>query len=73
MKKTRKCSEYGGTEIYTTLTGARGQSINLLPNVGSFLSFPLIEVYICGQCGHYQMFLREQDLKQVRERYDRHT
>lgn len=69
MKISKKCSECGGKEIYRTSTHANGQGTNLLPSIGSLLRYATLDIYICGQCGHYQMFASEQDLEQIKQRY----
>lgn len=68
MKFTKKCSECGGTDIYTTKS-AGPAGVQLLPHIGGLLAAPQLEIYVCGGCGHHQVFVPPLYLKEVKERY----
>ena len=75
MKLTKNCPECGGTEIYKQWADASGSEpyiFNLLPLVGKFLSIASFEVFVCGDCGFYRMFVEEDWMPQIREKWSRH-
>lgn len=73
MKVTKQCSECGSHEIYTNKSLIEGQTLRLFPDLGNFFDpDPAIEVYVCGECGHYKLFLQPRTLAQVKERYKRY-
>jgi hypothetical protein len=71
VKLTKKCSECGGTEIYTSKSkGTVG--VELLPRIGGLMAVPLLEIYACGGCGHHQVFVPPLYLKEIKENYEPH-
>lgn len=76
MKKSRKCSECGGREIFWDKVDASGgYGPDLLPHVGNLFSLwkeKKFEVYVCGSCGYYQFFVADDGLPQVREKFDKY-
>ena len=65
MREANTCPECGTQEIYVTQANARGEAINLLPHIGGFFSSVKFDVYICGHCGYYRLFLPQEYLGDV--------
>jgi hypothetical protein len=66
MKKTKKCSECGGHEIYLAVIGAGGgYAPDMLPGAHPWWRGGKMEVYVCGACGHYQFFVPEEYLANI--------
>lgn len=60
MKKTKRCSECGGTDIRTTTVSSGGwDAPDLLPGAHSWGKAGQLEVYVCMACGHFQYFVPE--------------
>ncbi|BCM90163.1 hypothetical protein IAD21_02014 [Abditibacteriota bacterium] len=72
MKLTKQCSECGGREIYTTGTYRISPSNILLPRITNFTKQPRVEIYVCGNCGFHQMFIEQETLQKVKEKYKRY-
>jgi hypothetical protein len=76
MKRTKKCAECGGTEIYRADVGAGGgYAPDMLPGAHDWWRSGTLEVYVCGSCGHYQFFVPEDYLNRVKQskKFRRHT
>ena len=73
MKVTKQCSECGGREIYTSEGPLGGQSACLLPGITTPIKRPHVEVYVCGNCGFHQMFVKPETLEKVKEKYQRYS
>ncbi len=72
MKKTKTCPSCGSREIYRREVQARGgHGPDLLPKLGGFFRGPKFELYACGTCGCTQMFVPEELLPALREKYER--
>jgi hypothetical protein len=71
MKITKQCSECGGREIYVRNWRLEGVLGGLLPDVtGMFKADPKVEIYVCGQCGHYQLFLGPDTVAKIKEEFE---
>jgi len=69
MKHTKKCSECSGSEIYRTEVGAGGgYAPDLLPGTHPWWRSGKLEVYVCGRCGHYQLFVPEEALSEMKHK-----
>ena len=67
MKHTGKCSECHGSDIRTTTVDARGGGApDLLPGAHKWWKTPKLEVYVCCTCGHFQYFVPQEGLEEVR-------
>ena len=72
MKKTRTCPACSGREIYFRVVSARGShGPDLLPKLGGFFRGPKLDLYVCGNCGYTQLFVPEELLPSLREKYER--
>jgi ribosomal protein S27AE len=72
VRKSKNCPACGGTEMYFREVSARGShGPDLLPKVGGFFRGGKFEIYICGSCGHTQLFVPDELLPAVREKYER--
>jgi predicted nucleic-acid-binding Zn-ribbon protein len=68
MKRTRKCSECGATEIYKAEIGAGGgYAPDMLPDAHSWWRSGKLDVYVCGSCGYYQFFVPLEYLPKVKQ------
>jgi Zn ribbon nucleic-acid-binding protein len=68
MKRTKKCSECGSSEIYKAEVGAGGgHAPDMLPGAHDWWRAGKLEVYVCGWCGHYQTFVPEKHLHRVKQ------
>ena len=65
------CPHCRGTEIYHEEVVAHQGNMDLLPGIGSFLSFGRFDVYACAGCGHVQLFIQSDRLDQLRENWDK--
>ena len=67
MKLTRKCSECKGTEIYRAEVGSGGgYAPDMLPGTHAWWRSGKFEVYVCGACGHYQLFVPARALVEIK-------
>lgn len=68
MKKTKKCSECGGSKIRTTKVAAGGgYAPDLLPGSHPWWREAELEIYVCCTCGHFQYFVPTSALESVIE------
>lgn len=68
MKVTKKCSECGGGEIYRTVISAGGgHAPDMLPGAHPWWRGGKMEVYVCGKCGHYQFFVPQEHLENIKQ------
>ena len=68
MKRTKKCSECGGGEIYRAeIAAGGGYAPDMLPGAHAWWRAGKMEVYVCGSCGHYQFFVPEEYLSKVKQ------
>lgn len=68
MKRTRKCSECGGSEIYKAeISAGGGYAPDMLPGAHAWWRAGKLEAYVCGSCGHYQFFVSEEHLAKVKQ------
>jgi hypothetical protein len=66
MKRTRRCSECGASDIRTaTVSAGGGYAPDLLPGSHPWWRGGELEVYICCACGHFQFFVPENALASV--------
>lgn len=66
MKKTRRCSECGESNIRTAVVSAGGgYAPDLLPGAHAWWKTGQLEVYVCCTCGHFQYFVPEEALPRV--------
>jgi hypothetical protein len=68
VKKTGRCSECAGTDIrMTKVSAGGGYAPDLLPGAHPWWKSGRLEVYVCCSCGHFQYFVPEEALPEVRE------
>ena len=74
MKVKKQCSECDGAEIYTAKSAVGMHTGNLVPSVkGSLLAGIKVDIYVCGGCGCHQIFVAEEHLGEVREKWQQHV
>lgn len=56
MSSAKPCPHCAGTELYTHRVSSAGQTIRLLPGLGSFLHFAEFDVVVCAGCGLTRFF-----------------
>jgi len=67
VKITKQCPECGSRGIYTTQVAARGgYGPDLLPGVHPWYRTGKLDVYVCGKCGYYQLFVPDKDIPGVK-------
>lgn len=68
MKKSKRCNECGGSDIRTTVVSAGGgYAPDLLPGAHPWWRGAHLEVYVCCLCGHFQYFVPEEALPEIRQ------
>jgi len=68
MKRTRKCPECDGTDIYMAVVSAGGgHAPDLLPGAHPWWKRGKLEVFVCGKCGRFHLYVPESALPLVRE------
>ena len=68
MKRSRKCSECGSSDIrMTTVFAGGGYAPDLLPGAHPWWKSAKLEIYVCCTCGYFQYFVPESGLAAVRE------
>jgi hypothetical protein len=73
MKHSKKCPECGGTEIYTQrLIGSSASNAFLYKADRSLFDFPKFDAFCCANCGCYQLFVGEEWLPEISEKWSRH-
>lgn len=67
MKYTGKCPKCGSNDILYAKgnTGAYGSGSNIMYGVTIFSAVD-VDRYICGSCGYIEHFVREADIKSLR-------
>ncbi len=67
MKYTGKCPKCGSSDILYAkgYTGAYGSGSNIMYGVTIFSAVD-VDRYICGSCGYVEHFVREADIKSLR-------
>lgn len=76
MKRTKRCSECEGNEIYKTeISAGGGYAPDMLPGAHAWWSSGKLETYVCGTCGYYKFFVPEEFLAKLRqgEKFSRHS
>ncbi len=76
MKRTKRCSECGGSEIYRAEVDAGGGNApDMLPGAHAWWRSGKFEVYVCGSCGYYQFFVPEEFLSKIKqeEKFERYS
>jgi DNA-directed RNA polymerase subunit RPC12/RpoP len=63
VKKSKQCPECDSRGIYKTQIDSKGgYGPDLLPGVHPWYRTGKLEVYVCGRCGYYQLFVLDKDL-----------
>ncbi len=73
MKLTKQCPVCNGTEIYRHETESRGTNIDLLPGISHWFESARLELYVCGTCGHYQLFVPPFWLPDVKDKWTKYS
>jgi predicted nucleic-acid-binding Zn-ribbon protein len=68
MKRSGICPECGSLEIHVTQVYSVQSGMILLPKISSIFNRVLFDVYICGNCGYYRLFVPEDYLADVVEK-----
>ena len=72
MKRDRKCTECGSSDICMTVVPAGGgqrwwYAPDLLPGAHPWWKSGRLEVYVCLSCGYFQYFVPPDALQKVRK------
>jgi hypothetical protein len=59
MRTTEPCPNCSGGTLYARSVDGAGGTFQLLPGLGSFLSYAKLQVVICGDCGLIRLFADE--------------